>query len=441
MCYAIPGRVESVNDNIATVDYFGQRKKAINEIEGLTRGDYIYAQGGYVIEKIPRTEAEDILSTWKETFFELQELDLRFSRLDLGEKGISKRFGGIIDKALEERDLSKEDLLYLLGLKDPKELNILFKAANFLRQKYHKNACCVHGIIEISNYCRRSCHYCGISSANTGLKRYRMSRQEIVDAACEAVNGLHFKALVLQSGEGAGYSAAELSEIIREIKAKAAALIFISFGEMPRGDLETLFHAGARGILLRFETSNPSIYEKLHPGCRLETRLRTLRDAAGLGYLIITGGLIGLPGQSPEDTVNDLYLTKELNADMFSFGPFIPHPGTPLARAKPPAKEDILKILALARFIEPRRANVVVTTALETLDKKARKEGLLAGANSVMLNLTPLKYRGLYSIYPHRAHETEEIGIQIEETLALLRSIGRAPSDIGIVDHPRGLKC
>lgn len=433
MCYAIPGRVESVNDNIATVDYFGQRKKAINEIEGLSRGDYIYAQGGYVIEKIPRTEAEDILSTWKETFFELQELDVKISRLGHGNK--------TIDKAVEERTLSKDDLLYLLGLEDPKELNALFKAANFLRQKYHKNACCVHGIIEISNYCWRSCRYCGISSANTGLKRYRMSRQEIVDAACEAVNGLHFKALVLQSGEGAGYSAAELSGIIKEIKAKAAALIFISFGEMPREDLETLFHAGARGILLRFETSNPFIYEKLHPGCRLETRLRTLKDAAELGYLIITGGLIGLPGQSPEDTINDLYLTKELNADMFSFGPFIPHPGTPLAGSKAPAKEDILKMLALARFIDPRRANVVVTTALETLDKKARKEGLLAGANSVMLNLTPLKYRGLYSIYPHRAHETEEIGIQIEETLALLRSIGRAPSDIGIVGHPRGLKC
>src|SRR3989338_8855171 len=270
MCYAIPGRVESVNDNIATVDYFGQRKKAISEIEGLTRGDYIYAQGGYVIEKIPRTEAEDILSTWKETFFELQELDVKISRLGRGNK--------IIDKALEGRRLSREELLHLLSINDPKELDVLFKAANFLRQKYHKNACCVHGIIEISNYCRRSCHYCGISSANTGLKRYRMSRQEIVDAACEAVNGLHFKALVLQSGEGAGYSAAELSEIIREIKAKAAALIFISFGEMPRGDLETLFHAGARGILLRFETSNPSIYEKLHPGCRLETRLRTLRS-------------------------------------------------------------------------------------------------------------------------------------------------------------------
>ena len=432
MCYAIPGRVESIDANIATVDYFGQRKKAINEIEGLKRGDYIYAQGGYVIEKIPRTEAEDILSTWRETFFELQELDVKFSRLGLEKNGIDKKLGHIIDKALEERGLTREELLYLLSLDDPKELDILFKAANFLRQKYHRNACCVHGIIEISNHCGRNCHYCGISSANTGLKRYRMSVDEIVDAACEAINGLNFKALVLQSGEGAGYSASELASIIKKIKARAAALIFISFGEMPREDLETLFHAGARGILLRFETSNPSIYEKLHPGYRLETRLETLKAAAKIGYLVITGGLIGLPGQSREDILNDLYLTKELDADMFSFGPFIPHPDTCLAGLRSPSKNEVLKVLALARLMDPRRANVVVTTALETLDPSTRKEGLLGGANSVMLNLTPLEYRRLYSIYPHRAHEEEEIRVQIEDTLALLRSIGRAPADIGI---------
>lgn len=439
MCYAIPGRVESINNNIATVDYFGQRKKAINEIEGLARGDYIYAQGGYVIERIPQAEAEDILSTWKETFFELQEFDLRLSRLDLDKKGVDKKFGRIIDRALEEKGSSREDILYLLGVNKPRELGILFKAANFMRQKYHKNASCVHGIIEISNHCRRNCHYCGISSANTGLKRYRMSKDEIVGIACEAADKFNFKALVLQSGEDAGYSAAELADIIREIKVRAAVLIFISFGEMSKGDLKTLFDAGARGLLLRFETSNPAIYEKLHPGYRLETRLDTIKEAAGLGYLIITGGLIGLPGQSPEDTINDLYLTKELNADMFSFGPFIPHPSTRLAGLRPPAKEEMLKVLALARLMDPQRANVVVTTALETLDKDARKEGLLAGANSVMLNLTPLKYRKFYSIYPRRAHDEEEINVQIEDTLTLLRSIGRAPSDLGIYQQ-KGLK-
>ncbi len=431
MCYAIPGRVESIDKKFAIVDYFGERKKAINELEDLAPGDYIYAQGGFVIEKIPQAEAEDILSVWKETFFELQEVDLRFSRLDLEEKGIERKLGVIIDKALENRPLSRKDLLYLLDLEDTKQLRLVFKAANFLRQKYHKNACCVHGIIEVSNYCRRNCHYCGIAADNRSLKRYRMTEDEIIDAALEATDKYNFKALVLQSGEESGYTADELSNVIRRIKEKAPALIFISFGEMAEPDLKKLYKSDARGLLLRFETSNADIYKKLHPGYDLQSRLATLKEARKLGYLIITGGLIGLPGQTKEDILNDLLLAKELNADMFSFGPFIPHPQTPMAQIKPPEKEDALKALAVARFIDPRHANVVVTTALETLSSQARKEGLLAGANSVMLNVTPLKYRRLYSIYPDRAHESEEIASQIEDTISLLRSIGRAPVDLG----------
>jgi biotin synthase len=432
MCYAIPGKVEAIDEKTVTVNYFGERKKAINELRELAIGDYIYAQGGFVIEKIPADQAEDILQTWKEVFFELQDLDLRLSRLQLDELGVDKKLGQILDRALEEKPLKKAEWLYLLGLQAPPELELLYKAANFLRQKYHKNACCVHGIIEISNYCRRQCAYCGIAGTVTGLERYRMTRAEIVTTALEAVEKYGFRALVLQSGEDPGYTADELAEVIAEIKAKAAVLIFISFGDLPPADLEKLYKAGARGVLLRFETSNAGLYGDLHKGHDLAGRLETLRVAQRLGYLLVTGGLVGLPGQTREDILADLDLTKKLEATMFSFGPFIPHPRTPLARASAPEEAEILKVLALARLIDPQKANVVVTTGFETLSPTGRKKGLMAGANSVMLNLTPLKYRRLYSIYPNRAHQEEDIAEQIKETVSLLQSIGRAPTDLGV---------
>ena len=432
MCYAIPGKVESINEKTVTVSYFGEIKKAINELHDLRPGDYIYAQGGYVIEKIPAEQAEDILQTWKEVFFDLQDLDLRLSRLDLQDKNIDPGLLRILDRALEEKPLKKEELLYLLDLKGHPEQELLFKAANFLRQKYHKNACCVHGIIEISNYCRRNCAYCGIAGHVKGLERYRMTPGEIVGASLEAIEKYGFRALVLQSGEDPGYTIKELAGVIKEIKAKAAVLIFISFGEMPEKDLVELYQAGARGLLLRFETSNPILYDKLHTGHSLESRLDTLRAARRLGYVIITGGLLGLPGQTYVDILNDLYLTKELGATMFSFGPLIPHPLTELATAPMPREKEILKVLALARFIDPQNANVVVTTGFETLSPTGRKRGLLAGANSVMLNLTPIKYRRLYSIYPNRAHEQEGIAEQVRDTVSLLQSIGRAPTDLGV---------
>jgi len=431
MCYAIPGKIKKIENKMVVVDYFGQEKKAYNELDDLEVGDYIYAQGGYVIEKIAPREAESTLSVWKEAFFELQEVDLKLARLD-SDAGDGSRFARIIDHALAGNTLSGEQLLYLFSRTERKKLDLLYKAANFLRQKHLDNSCCVHGIIEISNICEKSCRYCGISGANKKIERYRMTPDEVVAAAVDASLNYGFKALVLQSGESQAYTIDELCYMVRTIKQKAPMLICVSFGEVGLDGLEKLYQAGARALLLRFETSNPELYAQIHPGQSLDTRLAHLKKAYELGYLVMTGGLIGLPGQRDEDIINDIILTKELKAEMASFGPCLPHPDTPLGSLLPPDRDKVLKTLALMRLYDSVNARILVTTAFETLDKDARKDGLLAGANSVMLNVTPLKYRQHYSLYPDRAHARDEIAAQIEETLAILRSLGRAPTDLGI---------
>jgi biotin synthase len=385
-----------------------------------------------VIKKVPEAEAKDILSAWGELFFELQDMDLRLSRLDLKKENIDKKLALTLDKALENIPLKKDELMYLANIKDKESLDLLFKTANFLRQKFHKNSCCVHGIIEISNYCKQYCLYCGISAHNKNIERYRMSQEEIIEAAAQAIEGYGFQALVLQSGEDPGYSVDELADTIKKIKEKFPVLICISFGEIGLKGLETLYQAGARAMLLRLETSNRKSYQQLHPGQALRSRLSHIEYARKLGYLIMTGGLIGLPGQTKNDIVNDILLAKELGAEMYSFGPFLPHPDTLLQEKKVPSQEEVLKVLALARIIDPQNAKILVTTALETLDPSARRNGLMCGANSVMLNVTPLKYRKLYSIYPQRAHDDEEINAQIQETIDLLKSLGRAPTDLGV---------
>ncbi|MDD5561818.1 MAG: HypC/HybG/HupF family hydrogenase formation chaperone [Candidatus Omnitrophica bacterium] len=430
MCYAIPGKIEKIEKNTVTVDYFGEKRKALNELTEINVGDYIYAQGGFVVSKVSSSEAESILALWKETFFHLQEVDLRLSRLNLGDNNADKRLLEILDKASQSKELGRDELLYLLELKDPAGLELFFKTANFLRQKYHKNSCCVHGIIEISNYCLRACRYCGISSHNKELQRYRMTKKEILESAQVAVQDYGFKSLVLQSGEDPGYSADELADIIKEIKERFPALIFVSFGEIGIEGLQKLYKAGARGLLMRFESSNPRIYEEVHPGQKLESRLIHLQQAYKMGYMIITGGLIGMPGQTSRDILNDIFLAKELHAEMFSFGPFIPHPNTPFAVLPSAQVEEVIKVLAVARVIDNAQAKILVTTALETLSREAAKKGLLAGANSLMLNVTPLAYRKFYSIYPNRAHQSEDIAVQIEATISLLRSLGRAPTDL-----------
>ncbi len=432
MCYAIPGKVEDIKNKIAYIDYFGEKKTAYNEIDDLKIGDYIYAQGGFVIETIPAEKAKSILTVWKETFFELQERDLTLSKLSVENKNLDKKVLNILDRVSQELPVKKEEYLYLLNRVNKEELNLIYKTANFIRHKSFGNSCCVHGIVEISNYCNRNCHYCGISVFNKNLTRYRMSEDEIMEVVRNAVNEYGFKALVLQSGEDSYYTVEKLYKIIKRIKKELAVLIFISFGEIGTEGLEKLYEAGARGLLLRFETSNEMLYEKLHPGYSLKDRIEQIKKADKIGYLIITGGLIGIPGQTKEDILNDIYLAKNLNAEMFSFGPFVPHPDTPMKDISAVSHDEVMKTLAVARFIDREKAKILITTAFETISPMARESGLLAGANSVMLNVTPFKYKKEYSIYPNRAYLNDEIETQITTTINLLRNIGRSPTDLGV---------
>ncbi len=431
MCYSIPGKVIRRAGKMITVDYFGEQRKAIAEGIELAPGDYVYVQAGFAIQKISREEAEKSLEIWKSALKKLKKIDKKQAASQ--RKSGNAEFDAIISRAMKGIGPTLREMSYLLRIKDRKRLDALYSAANSLRQKKLGNACCVHGIIEFSNYCTSNCAYCGINASNGKIARYRMSESEILEAAEHAVNELGFKALVLQSGEDPVYTPEILAGIVRRIREKCGAVIFVSVGEIGKGAYRKLYDAGARCSLFRFETSNEKLYAKLHCGESFAERLSYLEEMNKIGYVLATGGLVGLPGQSAEDLAQDIMLAKSLKAEMFSFGPFLPHPESALASEKAPSVDDVLKVLAVARLASPE-AKILVTTALETLDKSGRKKGLLAGANSVMINVTPLKYRKQYEIYPKRAGSAEESKKQIDETIKLLKSLGRAPTDLGITE-------
>ena len=418
MCYAIPGKIAAIEGRVATVDYFGEKRKAyVDLVEDLVIGENVYAQGGFVIRKISDEEAKETLKIWEDIFFKLKEQDKKLAN-------------------------------------DPKTL---YDRANAIRQKHQDNSCCVHGIIEFSNYCAEDCHYCGIRKSNKELTRYRMDIPEILNAVDEAV-ALGFQALVLQSGEDPFYTDDKLAQIVRDIRARHPVLIFVSVGERSADTYKRMYDEGARGALLRFETSNPDIYAKIKPDLRhsrengnlecmnevptsvgmtdgddgLSARLKLINDLREMGYLIVTGFLIGLPDQKHEDIMQDIKMTSKLGAEMFSFGPFVPHPQTPLASEKAPSLKKTLDIIANARVMNPE-AKILVTTALETLwGLDGAKQGLMAGANSLLINVTPMKYRRLYDIYPNRFGTDLDTQEHVNKVIELLRSIGRAPTDLSV---------
>ncbi|MDR4506145.1 MAG: [FeFe] hydrogenase H-cluster radical SAM maturase HydE [Candidatus Scalindua sp.] len=431
MCYAIPGNVKSIAGNLITVDYFGEERKARNDFYELRVGDYIYAQGGFVVQKIDEKVAGEILDAWRELFFELKKIDGRLSRLYNDKPNVDKEFLKIINRAAYGRSITDQEALKLLLSEDPDEVTVLHNAANFIRQKFLGNACCVHGIIEFSNICACRCTYCGINAENTLLNRFSLDTEEILEVVADAVKRFGFKGIVLQSGEDHTYRSEDILHLIKEIRENYPVFIFLSVGEREEVFYQKAFDAGAKGVLFRFETSDQNLYSTLHPHSSIKERTRFIRLLKNIGYIIATGSLIGLPGQSPENVIDDFLFAKDLGCDMYSFGPFIPHPDTPLSAGKTPDIEYVLKALSVLRLIDPY-GKILVTTALESLNSQARREALMGGANSIMLNLTPKDYVGFYDIYPNRATVDVSVEDQIEDALKLLKSIGRAPTDLGI---------
>jgi len=330
----------------------------------------------------------------------------------------------LVGKAEASHELDRDEIAALLEGKGTDDM--LFAAADRVRKKYVGDEVHLRGLIEISNRCVRNCLYCGLRRGNRKLDRYRLTPGEILEMASKAVS-CGYKTLVLQSGDGGLYSAEEITRLILAIK-KLDAAVTLSIGEKSRDEYQAYREAGADRYLIRIETTDRELYEKMSPGMFFSNRIRCLRDLKELGYEVGTGCLVGLPGQTPESLADDILFFRDMEADMIGTGPFIPNPDTPLADAPGGSFEVSLRIMAVTRLLMPD-INIPATTAMETLRNNGRMTALQSGANVVMPNVTEGHYRRLYALYPGK--------ICMEETPAHCRgcitnsilSIGRHISE------------
>jgi len=333
--------------------------------------------------------------------------------------------------------LDRTGILKWLREDDARRLETLWRAADDTRRARVGDAVHLRGLVEISNHCVRQCAYCGLRAGNRPLVRYRMTADEIF-AAARLATALGYGTTVLQAGEDYGITADWMAGIVRRIKGETPLAVTLSLGERPEEDLEVWREAGADRYLLRFETSDRALFDAIHPprAGRPCDRIAMLRRLQALGYETGSGIMVGIPGQTCASVADDIALFRELDLDMIGIGPFIPHPATPLGDGSlPPAAEDqvpntelmVYKAVALTRLARPD-ANIPATTALATINRfNGRELGLQRGANVFMPNLTPLKYRKLYEIYPDKAcvGETSEACNSCLELR--MRTIGRRP--------------
>ena len=337
------------------------------------------------------------------------------------------------------------EILSWLRETDESRLETLWKTADETRAAHVGDEVHLRGLIEVSNRCARGCAYCGISCRAPAVERYLMSREEILSCAGLA-RAYGFGTVVMQAGEDPAITGPWMARVIREIREATGLAITLSLGERSDDDLRQWREAGADRYLLRFETTDRALYRRIHPDLpgNVSDRLAQLEKMRDLGFEIGTGVMVGIPGQTWETLAADIAAFRNYDMDMIGIGPYLESPGTPLAgelgrqlRGEagpgqvPNDTPTTLKALALTRLVCPD-TNIPSTTALATLDPASgRANGLLRGANVIMPNLTPPRYRVLYQIYPGKAglHETADITCarirsQIE---ALGRRVGTGP--------------
>lgn len=308
----------------------------------------------------------------------------------------------LIDRLREQQSLTKDEWIALIDGRTPTLAEYLFSQAREIREKWYGKDVYIRGLIEFTNYCRNDCLYCGIRKSNSHANRYRLSKEEIL-SCCASGYELGFRTFVLQGGEDGYFTDDRMCDIIRTIRSDYPdCAITLSLGECSRESYQRFYDAGANRYLLRHETYNSEHYQKLHPpNLNAKQRQQCLLWLKEIGYQVGTGFMVGSPYQTSENLAEDMLFLKELNPQMVGIGPFIPHHDTPFGAMSAGTLELTLFMLGLIRLTLPK-VLLPSTTALGTIDPKGRELGILAGANVVMPNLSPVTVRKDYSLYDNK---------------------------------------
>lgn len=308
----------------------------------------------------------------------------------------------IIDRLQKEEDIDLASLKILLAMTDEESISYLGQKARETAQSIYGNQVYIRGLIEFTNYCKNDCYYCGIRRSNGKAERYRLTGEQIL-SCCENGYGLGFRTFVLQGGEDGYFTDEKICGLVSDIKVRYPdCAVTLSIGERSKKSYQAYFDAGADRYLLRHETADEAHYRKLHPPeLTLSNRKRCLHDLKEIGFQTGCGFMVGSPYQTIETIYEDLMFIKELRPEMVGIGPFIPQKDTPFGEKTAGTLDMTLRLLSIIRLLH-KGVLLPATTALGTIHPKGRERGILAGANVVMPNLSPVSVREKYKLYDNK---------------------------------------
>ena len=281
---------------------------------------------------------------------------------------------------------------------EPVELE---QRAGALRDELFGREVFVRGVIEVSNYCRQNCNYCGMRRDNRDLKRFRVELESLRDLVRHGLPDV-ITDLNIQTGEdtlGDREIVLPLIETIRQEKPNLG--ISVCLGTLDHKLYDQLRAAGASYYIIKLETGNREHYHAVQAPGNFDQRLAAIRYLAETGWSVSSGFILGLPGQTPEHIEESLELLGELPLAGASVSPFIAGEQTPFSNQPSGDFEKTIECIARLRLRNPSYI-IPAISALNLVGENGYVRALKAGANLATINLTPATNRDDYLLYKRK---------------------------------------
>lgn len=330
----------------------------------------------------------------------------------------------LIDKLNVQKKLIHSEWVRLIEAFSDETAEYAANCADKIRREIFGNFIYIRGLIEISNFCKNNCLYCGIQCSNKTIARYRLTEDEIL-ACCRTGYRLGFRTFVLQGGEDGYFTDEILCVLIEKIKKEFPdCAVTLSIGERSFESYKKLFEAGADRYLLRHETADREHYNFLHAGrMSFERRMECLENLKKIGFQTGCGFMVGSPGQTSDCLASDMEFISEFRPHMVGIGPFVHHHDTIFAKEKNGSVDLTIYLLSLLRIMNPKLL-LPATTALTAISENGRERGIKAGANVVMPNLSPVKDRQKYALYDNKPATDAEAAEGLAKLKAQMKKTG-----------------
>lgn len=234
-------------------------------------------------------------------------------------------------------------------------LNQLCKNADKIRQHFCSNKFDICTIINgKSGKCSENCKFCAQSiHHNTNISEYSLLNQnEIFLQAKKNYEDGILRYSIVTSGKSLSNSEIDkMCEIIEHIRKKIGINICVSFGLLNKQQLSKLKIAGVSRIHNNLETSK-EYFPKICTTHTFDDKIKTIRTAQNIGLSVCSGGIMGL-GETVNDRIELAFTLRELNIKSIPVNILNPIAGTPLENSKILSINEILRIVAVYRFILP----------------------------------------------------------------------------------------